>query len=50
MVYVSVLTFFQNQGPKGNNDDQQGTDNIQPHGKTLGHGQKHEPALWIYEP
>ena len=46
---TSVLTFYQNQGPKGNNSDKDGTDDIQIHSEPSGRRQKQEPSLWICE-
>ena len=46
---TSVLTFYQNQGPKGNNNDKDGRDDIQIHSEPSGRRQKQEPSLWICE-
>ena len=46
---TSVLTFYQNQGPKGNNSDKGGTGDIQIHSEPSGRRQKQEPSLCICE-
>ena len=48
-IITFILTFCQNQGPKGNNSDKDGTDDIQIHSEPSGRRQKQEQGLWICE-
>ena len=48
-IFTFILTFHHNQGSKGNNNDKDGTGDIQIHSDPSGHRQKQEPSLWICE-